>query len=142
MIPAILELQRKIEELQRNMPLLLQEVFFDLREVAEDLVTKKLSHGQRADGQFLPDYSPVSVTVFGKRPGPMTLEDTGDFYRGIALQVHDDGIEILGTDIKTDMLVYHYGEEILGLSEESLADLCDNYVIPLLRERVLKFLTQ
>lgn len=140
MITALVELKAKLAKLPSMIPIFLAEIFREIASAVEDEVIRQLQAGQRGDGTYLPDYSPVSVEVFGKHPGPMTLEDTGAFYRGIMLEVVEAGIRIYGKDIKTDMLELHYGEEILDLSEESLENLRRDYVIELLQEKILKYL--
>lgn len=85
----------------------------------EEAILMQLSQGLRGDGVELPDYSRVSVSVYGKPPGPMKLYETGEFYQGVEARADSDGVEIIGTDDKTGMLELRYGSEIIKLSEEN-----------------------
>lgn len=114
--------------LENKVPDLLKESFNNIKPVVEDANIEQLQRGERADGSMLPNYSIGSVQRFGKRPGPMTLHDQGDFYRGITLEVHDDGIELVGHDIKTEMLQVRYGDDIIGLQEESKERIENDYL--------------
>lgn len=138
---AIAEIKNRLQTIQSELPRLLKETFEELSATVEDFNIFQLREGQRADGTFLPDYSPRSVNVFGKPPGPIRLFDEGDFYRGITLKVTDQGIELEGLDIKSEMLKLRYGDEIIGLSEESIDQLGRDYVRPLLEEKIRLYLT-
>lgn len=105
-------------------------VFQGLRSQMEDLNIAQLDRGERADGSSLPNYSPNSVAFFGKRPGPMNLHHTGRFWQGITAIVDDDGVEFVGKDIKTAMLQLRYGDDIIGLSEESNDELVLDFAEP------------
>lgn len=75
----------------------------------------QLSQGLKSDGTSLPDYSIKSVTQYGKPAGPIKLYDTGDFYRGILIDVREDIFIIESADPKNMMLQNRYGKDILGL---------------------------
>lgn len=121
-------LKKSFQALPKEMPGILKNTFEGLKSVVEDLNIDQLQRGERADGTSLPNYSPVSVAKFGKRPGPMTLHDSGGFYRGITLKVENEGIELIGNDIKTEMLQLRYGDEILGLQEKSRQEIEEDYL--------------
>lgn len=79
------------------------------------------NEGIDKDGDSLGDYSNASVNVYGKRPGHITLKDTGDFYQSFVVKVDNSGI-IINADTQkesTDLSV-KYGVEILGLTEENI----------------------
>ena len=76
--------------------------------------------GIRSDSSSLPDYSDASVNIYGKRPGPMTLKDTGAFYQSFFVKVDSSGIIINADTVKEDTDLLKYGEKILGLTEENL----------------------
>lgn len=137
---ALIELKNRLLSLEAMLPIWLQEIFNEIKATVEDQNIFQLREGQRADGTFLPDYSPRSVNQFGKPPGPMKLYDQGDFYRGITLKVMANGIELTGLDIKTEMLQLRYGDNIIGLSEESIDILMNDYVKPLLEEKLRDYL--
>jgi hypothetical protein len=119
MIPRLTQLKEKLANLNPVVLEGIQETFQDNDSVVEDLNISQLQMGQRSDGTFLPDYSPRSVAVFGKPPGPIRLFDTGAFYRGITLTAARELAELAGRDEKTDELEFEYGERIIGLSEEN-----------------------
>jgi len=75
---------------------------------------EQLLHGIRADKTQLPDYSYISVTMFGKPAGPIMLYDTGAFHESFQLDVDSQDFEILADDIYE--LETRYGEEIYGLT--------------------------
>ena len=138
----------KLQELKarlRNLPdatiEMMKEVFKDIAPVVEDLNIEQLNRGERADGSSLPNYSIVSVTKFGKTPGPMNLHDRGPFWQGITLEVHDDGVELVGKDFKTDMLQLRYGDEIIGLQEDNQRKVEQDYLKPELEPKFQKYLT-
>lgn len=110
---------RLFEQLPAAAPGMLRVVFTGITTQIEDLNIAQLDNGERADGSSLPNYSPVSVYVYGKKPGPMNLHDKGNFWRGITVLVGEDFLEFVGKDIKTGMLQMRYGEDILGTGEES-----------------------
>lgn len=138
----LLALRSKLVSLQDEAGIvnLLKLTFEDLAIKIEALNIEQLQKGQRADGSYLPNYSPVSVLVYGKPAGHIKLYDQGDFYAGITVTIDDEGIELIGRDIKTEMLVTRYGEGILGLTEESLEILKDRYAIQLLQEYIKEYL--
>jgi hypothetical protein len=69
----------------------------------------QLSQGLKADGTYQPDYSPVSVSKYGKPPGPIKLYDIGSYYGGLKIEVSGVTIRYLSTDEKNDYLegLYH-----------------------------------
>ena len=112
------------------------------KEVIADMNTDQLWEGKRSDGVTLPDYSPVSVAVYGKPPGPIKLYDTGKFYRGIEAVAGRDQVDIIGNDSITAELEQRYGGEIIGLTEENEQDLKDNYIVPAMREIIKKLINE
>jgi hypothetical protein len=82
-----------------------------------DLNREQLLHGMRADKTQMPDYSYLSVTMFGKTPGPIVLYDTGAFQSSFQLDVDASEFEILADDVHG--LEDRYGEEIYGLTPSS-----------------------
>lgn len=72
----------------------------------------------------LGDYSEVSVEVFGKREGHITLEQDGDFYHSFRVTVQKDSFNINANSIKqgpkgTIDLTTRFGDEIIGLTDEN-----------------------
>lgn len=87
----------------------------------------QLAQGLTSTDDYLPDYSFRSVFQYGKPPGPIRLYDTGDFYRGIRIDVREDIYTIDSVDKKTSMLKKRYGVDIMGLGSEAL----NNYILTL-----------
>ena len=81
--------------------------------------------GIRADGTSLGEYTKNTIAIKegkGQETGHVTLRDTGDFYA--SFKVKDTGEEVIITadTQKPDVdLADKYGENILGLTPESLA---------------------
>lgn len=98
--------------------------------IAEDLNTEQLSEGLRSNGSILPEYSDVSVEVYGKEPGPMTIKDTGDFYKSIEVKANSNQIELISTDEKMKAPVrldWNYGP-LLGLTNRNIKKITDEEV--------------
>jgi hypothetical protein len=77
--------------------------------------------GKRADGTILDDYSETSVNLYGKRPGPIQLKDTGHFYQSFIVLAEKSAILIIADDvfIYDRPLADEYGAEIIGLTKEN-----------------------
>ena len=81
-------------------------------------------------------FAPYSdATVFIKRAkgqptNRVTLRDEGDFHFSFFIEFSADGFQIKAADWKANNLVAHYGESILGLTDENFRDLAINYVAP------------
>lgn len=88
-----------------------------------DLNRDQLKIGMKSDGSFLPNYSPTSVTKFGKKPGKIKLFDTGDFYDGINPDFAKTGFTLDSADWKNDKLKADYGDEIVGLSDYGIKEI-------------------
>jgi hypothetical protein len=125
-----------LKKIQQDLPALIGEVIEDNERAIVEMNIEQLQEGQRSDGSTLPNYSPVSVAKFGKRPGPMTLEDTGAFYRGIRVRAGKTFAEIIGTDPKTGMLEALYDLTIIGLSEDNLEKLKFEILVPGLIDKI------
>lgn len=114
------------------------------REVIADLQATQMSRGERADGSKLPDYSPRSVQVFGKRPGPWTLRDTGEFYRLIQIvRIDSTGWQLSSLDEKTNLIQAKVKQrlggsssKVFGLNKTSLEDLVNPHIRPELKKQI------
>ena len=62
-------------------------------EEIEKLNREWMLSGVRADGSIMPDYSPISVSVYGYPPGPIRLKATGAFQFAIKAKV--EGVNII-----------------------------------------------
>jgi len=89
---------------------------------------QQLERGQYVSGVNLPDYSEVSVEVFGKPDGAMTLKDSGDYYESFKSILNNTEILLVSNPIKTDNGVTinieqkygaAFGQEIKGLNVQN-----------------------
>jgi hypothetical protein len=76
----------------------------------------------------MPDYSPVSVELYGKPDGPIRLYDEGDFYRGFFVQADNFPVILGSRDSKSEMLKNEFGKEIFGLTKENTRELSQVYL--------------
>jgi hypothetical protein len=136
MIAVLENMVETLERIREDLPTLIAEVLEENASLLEDMNIAQLREGKRADGSDLPDYSPVSVRKFGKRPGPMTLEDTGKFHRGITVRANSAFAEIIGLDSKTGKLEALYGIDIVGIPLDRMDEVKLNILLPGLREKV------
>jgi len=137
MIPAALEnIADMLRKIKQDLPALIGEVIEDNERAIAQMNVEQLQEGQRSDGSLLPNYSPASVAKFGKRPGPMTLEDTGAFHRGIRVRAGKTFAEIIGTDPKTGKLEALYDLTIIGLSEDNTERLKFEILVPGLIDKI------
>lgn len=139
---SLIDLRNKMVSLNVQIYLILQEAFNDptVKAQIEDKIIEQLQRGERGDGEKLPNYSPVSVAVYGKPAGPIKLFDTGDFYRGVTIEVTREGIIIYDTDGKTETLVVDYGKEILELQEQSIDEINQDVIIPVVQSKLIQYL--
>jgi hypothetical protein len=91
-----------------------------------DANTAQLEVGQDALGNLLDDYASTFYAEFKKAIGsnaPLgtpNLKLEGDFYAGFTLNVDGEQYFLTSTDEKAGDLAFKYGQDIFGLSEESL----------------------
>jgi len=98
--------------------------------VIEDMNTQQLAKGIGSDGAELPHYSDVSVEKYGKRPGAMTMKDTGDFYDSIKMKLKGNNITLISNDYKMKApikLEWRYGA-LLGLTKKNQKKLATIYL--------------
>ncbi len=138
MIAALEKVKTKFEELPDVMMAIVREGFREDGEVLEEFVSDQLWAGLDGNNEFLPDYSPTSVEVFGKPAGPIRLFDEGDYYRGLTLVDHDEFAEVEGKDPKSDDLSFEYGSAITKVSPEHEEEFKDDYLTAFITKR-LKF---
>jgi hypothetical protein len=93
-------------------------------EVIRILIQDQLEQGIDGYGKELPEYSEISVNVYGKEAGPYKLYDTGEFYNSITIEKIDgSGIVIFGDTNKGRIELMMYSESILYLNNDSLNEL-------------------
>lgn len=136
---------RRLDNLINKLKRFEAEIFEKLRaiiEANEALIVEMNSqdqlfeHGINRNGESLASYAPYSpVTIEIKRQkgqptGRVTLRDEEDFHLSFYIEYQADGFEIRASDWKERDLTDHYGEEILGLTDENLRELIHEYVAP------------
>jgi hypothetical protein len=105
-------------------------------EVIRILIQDQLEQGIDGDGNELPEYSEISVNVYGKEPGPYKLYDTGEFYNSITIEKIDgSGIVIYGDTDKGRIDLMMYSDSILYLNNDSL-----NELKPMILEKFKEYL--
>lgn len=117
---VIHNLSQKINKL--NLDAITEDALINNQSEISELNRDQLREGLRATGTFLPNYSPVSVQMFGKPDGPIKLYETGDFYEGVVPKFSDMNFSLESTDEKTSMLERRYGK-VVGLTQESIGEL-------------------
>jgi len=135
-VEALENIAATLKAIQQDLPALIGEVIEDNEDLIRQMNIEQLQEGKRSDGSTLPNYSIGSVQKFGKRPGPMTLEDTGAFHRGIRVRAGKTFAEIIGTDPKTGMLEALYDLTIIGLSEDNTERLKFEILVPGLIDKI------
>jgi hypothetical protein len=104
--------------------------------------------GENSEGEKLFDigggYSDLTIQLKSDKGLPTdkaTLFDEGDFYESFKIFVSKTQIEITANPFKDGVSLFErWGEEVLGLNEESLDKLRER-VLPLIQEEVLRILT-
>lgn len=96
----------------------------------------------RTGKKITPEYAPETVRIKREKGQPtnrVTLRDTFDFQKSIWVQYYPDSFEIKASDWKTERLTQKYGDEILGLQDEMVKYLCQNFYLPrLIKELKIK----
>ena len=121
-------------------------VIKDNQDVATNMNTDQLFGGEDAKGKKLPDYSRRSVEVFGKESGPMTLFETGDFYRGFFLKADKFPVVFESSDRKTGKIAdlleskEHNPDDIYGLNKTNLTDFARSYVLEAYQNFIRNFI--
>ena len=135
----IQQIREALQSLPAQGPDMMAEAFKNLAPLIEDLNIQQLARGERADGSLLPDYSPVSVLFYGKNPGPMIMHNLGHYWRGIRMVITNNGIELEGTDLKSEMLELRY-RDLTGLQDGSIDIVTHDYlpeeIAPILEKKL------
>jgi len=105
-----------LDKLERlDLPKAMAQAVADTDDDIAALQRGQMFKGVRSDDSIMPNYAPISVTQYGKPPGPIKLFDTGAFYAGIKVDVRQDIFIIDSSDPKSTMLKRRYGGNIFGL---------------------------
>jgi len=139
---------------QLNIDLVMRSLFDNeegLKELIVQLNTQDqlFDQGINSEGVTLESigggYAPVTIGI--KRTGGLpfnriTLFDTGEFYNSFEVRYESGGIVIDADTIKDGQdLTTRWGEDILGLTDESVTKLVF-FLTPLIVEFVIEYLTQ
>jgi hypothetical protein len=82
-------------------------------------------------------YAPLTIEIKklkGQPTSRVTLRDEGDFHRSFYIEYQADGFQVKASDWKTEDLMFRYGEEVLGLTDENFHEFAVDYVKPALNE--------
>lgn len=125
--------------LKVDLPFSMTAAMEDTASEAVEQQRGQLAQGLMSDDNYLPDYSFRSVFQYNKPPGPIRLYDTGDFYRGMLLDVRQDIFILESADPKSTMLQNRYGGNIFGFGTKAQAE----YILtlkPVFVQRVQNYL--
>lgn len=138
---ALLQLMDKFQSL----PIVpfIRETIEENQSIIEDKQISQLDAGQYPDGDSIaPDYSDLTIQIKKAKGQPydrVTLRDTGDFYRGIKLNLETDFFTLDSSDSKTDKIVDKYGD-VFGLSDQSKQELIEEQFIPTMEDKIRNYL--
>lgn len=88
-------------------------------------------------------YSPLTIAIKKSKGQPtnrVTLCDEGDFHASFYIEADNTRFEIKAHDEKTEWLIKKYGRQILGLTDEHIADLIKYYILPDIKEQTKRIL--
>lgn len=127
-----MELQESIQKWTKalsNSERYFKRAMIESREEILDLNTAQLEQGKDSKGNFLAAYALDTYAQFKQSLNsapPFGIPDLkleGDFHEGFVLIDEGNEFRISSTDAKTGELVQGYGEDIFGLTEESLNEI-------------------
>lgn len=102
--------------------------------IIEMNISQLYDNGENRNGQKItPEYTPATVEIKRRKGQPtnrVTLRDTFEWQASFYIQYNQDGFEIMASDWKTEKLKNKYGDEILGLQDEMVKYLIENYYLP------------
>jgi hypothetical protein len=101
------------------------EVLLDMSDFIAELNRNQMQKkGIRGDGtEITPLYTELTdflKTRKGQRTDHVTLKDTGSFHNSITADIYGNDLILDATDSKTSDLLDKYGDEVLGLTNESI----------------------
>ena len=110
------------------------ETLLEMDEFIADLNRKQLAEGKRSDGSDIePEYSGLTEVLKRSKSGlsgvtsHVTLYDTGAFHESIIADIYSGSLILDATDGKTNELIEKYTDKILGLTEESITILQNEF---------------
>lgn len=134
-LARINDLLRQLNRIEHDIVKTVQQVIKDNEHIILDMNTEEQLYEKGIDskGASLGEYSPVTIAIKRRKGQPtarVTLRDSQDFHRSFYIEYRADGFEIKASNSKTDELMDIYGDEIIGLTDENMKDLKDNYIKP------------
>ena len=116
----LLEATTKLKRVRKGIIDIIKKEAIKERRFISNLNRDQLLRGEKGDGSAMPNY--VDNSRQRSAPGKIKLFDEGDFHSGIEPMFDDEGIEMIGTDDKTPILVGKYGVilDLTKASEEKL----------------------
>jgi hypothetical protein len=106
---------------------------------------EQINQGLRSDGsEILPSYSDFTIEMKKLKGQPydrVTLQDTGDFYRGIKSDVNGLTIDTESTDWKNEKLKKKYETskgKLFGLDKEFKAEYVEKDLRPAFNDKIEK----
>jgi len=125
----IKSIQNKIHQLKRWKEVAPSLVLSLVRNKEEDVLTlivedQMFREGVDGEGNKIrPAYTASTVRIKrgkGQPTNRVTLRDEGDFHRSVFLYFEDDRFFVFSDDPKAKYLFSKYGDDVLGLSDESI----------------------
>lgn len=120
-------ISNKVLSLANNMNNIVKDVVKENRDVILDLNKIQLESGIKNDStKITPKYKPSTIAkkkAQGKEFRWVTLEDKGDFKRGMKVDLRGDDMLIFSSDSKSEKLKEKYSKKIFGLTKPSLQEL-------------------
>lgn len=113
-----------------------------------DVQREQMRSGVAADGKMIGQYSgselskayqAIKNSLGRQSPAPsgyVNLFNEEDFQRGIKLEYAKDFIMPISSDSKEGELVERYGERIYGLTNERLAVVNQNNILPIIQKKL------
>lgn len=115
----------------------------ETKETIADLNVEQMNKGLRSDGsEILPSYTALTIEIKKEKGQPtdrVTLQDTGDFYRGVYVDVEGDKITSFSSDEKAAKLNKKYSKakgNIFGLSNPFKREYLNEKLRPKFKARV------
>lgn len=137
----ITDLITRLEDYQDNINMFMEAATIQAADTITDMNIGQLYDlGENRDGEKIrPAYAPATVEIKMKKGQPtnrVTLRDTFEWQSSFYIQYYQDGFEIMASDWKTDRLKAKYGDEILGLQDDNVRCLLENFYQPKLIEEL------
>lgn len=147
-IDQVTAMRERLEAFKDSQADIIQFILMSLESLIVDLNTEDqlFEKGITSEGEQIITYAPYSdVTIAikevkGQPVDRVTLRDEGDFHQSFRLQKINGGVEIIATDAKTVEILFSYGDEVLGLTEENLEEVVFSYLLPELIDKLRSLL--